>query len=48
MDEAIFDRIARVYDYEQEGFVKDIPFYVEYAKKCGERCLNSRAVQVGF
>jgi len=35
MDEAVFDRIARFYDYEQAGFVKDIPFYVEYAKNCG-------------
>ncbi|MGB3479056.1 MAG: class I SAM-dependent methyltransferase [bacterium] len=33
--EAVFDRIARFYDYEQGDFVKDIPFYVEYAKKCG-------------
>lgn len=34
MKKSVFDRIARFYDYEQEGFVKDIPFYVEYAKKC--------------
>ena len=40
MDEAVFDRIARFYDYEQEGFVRDIPFYVEHAKKCGGEVLE--------
>jgi len=40
MKEAVFDKIARFYDYEQEGFVKDIPFYVEYAKKCGGEVLE--------
>ncbi|UCD04974.1 MAG: class I SAM-dependent methyltransferase [candidate division WOR-3 bacterium] len=34
MSEALFDRIARLYDYEQKEFIKDIPFYLEYAKKC--------------
>jgi SAM-dependent methyltransferase len=32
--EEVFDRVARLYDYEQKDFVKDIPFYLEYAKKC--------------
>ncbi len=32
---AIFDRVAKFYDYEQKDFVKDIPFYVEFAKRCG-------------
>ena len=40
MGEEVFDRIARFYDYEQEDFVKDIPFYVEYAKKCGGNVLE--------
>lgn len=40
MKEAVFDRIARFYDYEQESFVKDIPFYVEYAEKCGGKVLE--------
>jgi SAM-dependent methyltransferase len=34
MSEALFDRIARLYDYEQKEFIKDIPFYVDYARKC--------------
>jgi ubiquinone/menaquinone biosynthesis C-methylase UbiE len=34
MGEAVFDRIARFYDYEQGNFTKDIPFYGEYAKEC--------------
>lgn len=34
MREALFDSVARFYDYEQKEFTKDIPFYVEYAKKC--------------
>lgn len=40
MKETLFDRVAGVYDYEQENFVKDIPFYVEYAKKCGGEVLE--------
>lgn len=40
MHEAVFDKIARFYDYEQEGFVKDILLYVEYAKKCGGKVLE--------
>ncbi|UCD19698.1 MAG: class I SAM-dependent methyltransferase [candidate division WOR-3 bacterium] len=35
MEVALFDRIARLYDYEVKDFVRDIPFYVEYAKECG-------------
>jgi hypothetical protein len=31
--EALFDKVARFYDYEQKEFTKDIPFYVEYARK---------------
>jgi ubiquinone/menaquinone biosynthesis C-methylase UbiE len=34
MKEALFDRVARFYDYETATFVKDIPFYLDYAKKC--------------
>ncbi len=34
MGEALFDRVARFYDYETEYFASDIPFYVDYAKKC--------------
>lgn len=36
MKEALFDRVARFYDYENEDLVNrinDIPFYIEYAKK---------------
>ena len=40
MAEEVFDRIASFYDYEQESFVKDIPFYVDYAKKCGGEVLE--------
>lgn len=40
MSEAIFDRIARLYDCEQKDFVKDIPFYLEYAKRCGGEVLE--------
>jgi ubiquinone/menaquinone biosynthesis C-methylase UbiE len=32
--EALFDRVARFYDYENEDLVQDIPFYLEYAKEC--------------
>ncbi len=38
MGEALFDRVARFYDYENEDLIErinDIPFYIEYAKKCG-------------
>lgn len=37
MKEALFDRVARFYDYENEDLVdriNDIPFYIDYAKKC--------------
>ena len=40
MSEALFDRIARFYDYEQKEFTDDIPFYVEYAKQCGGEVLE--------
>lgn len=40
MVEALFDRVARFYDYETEGFVPDVPLYVEYAKKCGGEVLE--------
>ncbi len=40
MKEALFDRVARFYDYETEDFARDIPFYVEYAKKCGGEVLE--------
>lgn len=40
MGEASFDRIARFYDYENKGYVKDIPFYLEYAKNCGGEVLE--------
>lgn len=32
--EALFDPVARFYDYEQRHFTEDIPFYVGYAKQC--------------
>jgi len=35
MGEALFDKVARFYDYEQKEFTKDIRFYVEMAKACG-------------
>jgi SAM-dependent methyltransferase len=38
--EALFDRVARFYDYEQKEFTKDIPFYMEYAKECGGEVLE--------
>jgi ubiquinone/menaquinone biosynthesis C-methylase UbiE len=38
--EAVFDRIARFYDHEQKEFTKDIPFYLEYAKKYGGEVLE--------
>ncbi len=34
MAEALFDRVARFYDYETVSFVNDIDFYLEHAKKC--------------
>ncbi len=37
---ALFDRIARLYDYEVKDFVHDIPFYVKYAKECGGEVLE--------
>jgi len=40
MPDMNFDRIARFYDYEQEQFVQDIPFYVNYAKACGGEVLE--------
>lgn len=40
MGEALFDRVARFYDYEQKEFTKDIAFYVEYARKCGGEVLE--------
>lgn len=40
MGEALFDRVARFYDYEQKDFGKDIPFYLEYAKECGGEVLE--------
>lgn len=40
MTEALFDKVARFYDYEQEGFVRDIPFYVKYAKNCNGEVLE--------
>lgn len=38
--EALFDRVARFYDFEQKEFTKDIPFYLEYAKECGGEVLE--------
>ncbi|MGB9721508.1 MAG: class I SAM-dependent methyltransferase [bacterium] len=35
MGNASFDIVARFYDYENEGYNKDISFYLEYAKRCG-------------
>lgn len=43
MSEALFDRVARFYDYENEDLIErinDIPFYIEYAKKCGGEVLE--------
>jgi SAM-dependent methyltransferase len=40
MGEAVFDRVARFYDYEQKDFVKDIPFYLDCAKQCGGEVLE--------
>ena len=40
MGEAVFDRVARFYDYEQREFTKDIPFYTEFAKECGGEVLE--------
>jgi SAM-dependent methyltransferase len=34
VDEAVFDSVARFYDGEQKEFKKDIPFYLEYARRC--------------
>jgi len=38
--EALFDRVAGFYDYEQKEFTKDISFYAGYAKKCGGEVLE--------
>lgn len=40
MGEALFDRVARLYDYEAKEFTKDIPFYVEHARKYGGEVLE--------
>ena len=40
MGDAVFDRVARFYDHEQKDFVKDIPFYLDYAKECGGEVLE--------
>lgn len=34
MAEALFDPVARFYDYEQQQFTEDISFYVDYATQC--------------
>jgi ubiquinone/menaquinone biosynthesis C-methylase UbiE len=34
MKKAVFDPVAHFYDQEQKHFRHDIPFYVDYAKKC--------------
>ncbi len=38
--EALFDRVAMFYDYEQKKFRQDIPFYLEYAQKSGGEVLE--------
>lgn len=40
MAEAVFDPVARLYDHEQQDYVKDIPFYVECARECGGEVLE--------
>lgn len=40
MAEAVFDPVARLYDHEQQDFVRDIPFYVDHAKECGGEVLE--------
>ncbi len=40
MGEALFDSVARLYDYEQKEFSDDIPFYVQHAKECGGEVLE--------
>ena len=40
MGDEVFDQVARFYDYEQKDFIKDIPLYLEYAKKCGGEVLE--------
>ena len=46
MKEALFDRVARFYDYETQAlrrdmpFYNDVPLYVEYAKECGGEVLE--------
>lgn len=40
MKEALFDRVARFYDYETVAFKDDVPFYSEYARECGGEVLE--------
>jgi ubiquinone/menaquinone biosynthesis C-methylase UbiE len=40
MKEAVFDRVARFYDYETVEFKDDVPFYCEYARECGGEVLE--------
>ena len=40
MSDAIFDRVAEFYDFEQKDFVRDIPFYLDYARECGGEVLE--------
>lgn len=40
MAEALFDPVARFYDYEQQHFTEDIPFYLDYAIQCGGEVLE--------
>jgi SAM-dependent methyltransferase len=37
---ALFDPVARFYDYEQQHFTEDIPFFVDYATQCGGEVLE--------
>jgi len=34
MVQALFDPVARFYDYEAQHFTEDIPFYLDYATQC--------------
>lgn len=38
--DALFDRVAAFYDYEQKKFRQDIPFYLEYSQKSGGEVLE--------
>jgi SAM-dependent methyltransferase len=40
MAEALFDPVARFYDFEQQHFTDDIPFYITYAQQCGGEVLE--------